>query len=72
MITVDQDLWNLLFGWMQEGQCMLPEGCTAPLPGLAFYIGVVLVIAAVVHWRDRILKGKADKLDFIAELLDGL
>lgn len=69
MITVDQDLWNLLFGWMQQGQCMLPEGCTAPLPSIAFYIGVVLAVAAVVRWRDRI-QGKADKLDFISDLLD--
>ena len=72
MITIDQDLWNLLFGWMQEGQCMIPEGCTVPLHGVIFYTAVILVLVAVVHWREKILEAKTNLLDFVVHLLDSM
>ncbi len=49
MVTLDQSAWDLLFGWMQEGQCMIPEGCTVPPLGILFYAVVVAVIVGLVY-----------------------
>ena len=68
MISIDQELWNLLFGWMQEGQCMILEGCTVPLEGLAFYLALVAVVAAAIYFRKKIRENFLD----LTEALQGV
>lgn len=53
-MAIDQSIWNLLFSWMTGTQCMLPEGCTVPLPGVLFYLVLVAAVALAVWKRDEL------------------
>lgn len=52
---MDQQLWNLLFGWITGRQCFIPEGCSPPAEGVALYLTVLLVVAAVA-WKRKEVK----------------
>ena len=70
MVTIDQQLWNALFGWMREGSCMLPEGCTVPLEGVLFYLAAIVVIAAVLNWKNRIRENFLDTLETVQDIVE--
>lgn len=56
---MEQETWNLLFGWMNPGkQCMLPEGCSIPVEGVAVYITLLLAAAGAGYW----LKNNQERL----------
>lgn len=55
MTTIDQQLWNALFGWQGTGQCMLPEGCTVPVVGVLLYVAVLVFVAAAIIKREELL-----------------
>lgn len=63
MVTIDQELWNFLFGFLGQGQCMLPEGCTIPIEGVLVYLGTIIVLVAVLNWRNRLRREFEDLLD---------
>lgn len=46
---MNQELWNLLFSWSTGRQCMLPEGCSAPLDGMLIYIGLVALLGGLIY-----------------------
>jgi cell division protein FtsL len=60
MVTIDQDLWNLLFGWLGP-ECMLPEGCTVPLTLVVVAVAAALAILLAFYKRRQLIE-KADIL----------
>lgn len=70
MVTIDQQLWNALFGWMREGQCMLPEGCTVPAEGVLFYLGTIVAIAVVLNWKNQIRENFLDTLEAAQDIVE--
>jgi hypothetical protein len=69
MINIEQELWNFLFGFLGE-QCMLPEGCTVPLEGVLVYLGTIIVLAAVLNWRNRLRREFEDFLERAESILE--
>ncbi|MFB6199644.1 MAG: hypothetical protein ABEJ83_02090 [Candidatus Nanohaloarchaea archaeon] len=61
---MDQSSWNLLFGWITGKQCMLPEGCSVPIEGLAVYM---IVFAAIILILDQKLRLRDRSIDFYRE-----
>ena len=63
---MNQSTWNLLFGWMTEKQCMLPEGCSIPLEGLAAYMivfaAIILILDQKFRLRDRSINFYREKI----------
>lgn len=53
-VILDQSTWNLLFGWTGK-QCMIPEGCSPPLEGVAVYVALLAaVVAAAIYYKEDI------------------
>lgn len=51
---MNQELWNLLFGWITGRQCFLPEGCNVPTSGIIVYLLLIAaVIASVVIYLNK-------------------
>lgn len=72
MISIDQQIWNLLFGWMREGECMIPEGCTLPPEGIAFYLALTVAIAAAIYFRKRIRKNFLDLTETLQGVIENI
>ena len=57
---MDQETWDVLFGWLTGQQCFIPEGCEPPLIGILFYLGILVLIALltaeVVKREDEIME----------------
>lgn len=68
MISIDQEFWNLLFGFLGR-ECMLPEGCKVPLDGILVYLGVFLLLVAVLKWRKFLSEGFRETLQKAREKL---
>lgn len=54
---MNQELWNILFGWITGRQCFLPEGCNPPLAGVVIYLLIIagIISTAVIYLnRDNI------------------
>lgn len=47
---MDQNTWNLLFGWISGKKCLLPEGCPPPAEGVAVYAVLLFVVAGGAYW----------------------
>lgn len=60
MVTLDQGLWNLLFGWTGR-RCFIPEGCTVPLAELLLAAVIIAAIAAII-WNRQKLQGLLSEL----------
>ncbi|MFB6241520.1 MAG: hypothetical protein ABEJ36_01815 [Candidatus Nanosalina sp.] len=63
MVTLDQGTWNTLFGWLGQGQCMLPEGCNVPIEGVIAYIAIIIALLAVLNWRNKLRRKLEELLD---------
>lgn len=51
---MNQELWNLLFGWITGRQCFVPEGCNVPTSGIVVYLLLIAaVIASVVIYLNK-------------------
>jgi hypothetical protein len=60
MVTIDQELWNILFGWLGP-ECMLPEGCNLPLVSVLIVLAAALAVV-LSFYRRRALMEKIDAL----------
>ncbi|MFB6241873.1 MAG: hypothetical protein ABEJ36_03665 [Candidatus Nanosalina sp.] len=66
MVTLDQQTWNTLFAWMQDGQCMLPEGCSLPPEGVAIYAAALIIVLGFIYigFEERIDRWLGSLFDF--------
>lgn len=52
----------MLFGWMGENACMLPEGCTVPLKGVAVYLFLLVFAGAMLYWNRHRFRAAVEQL----------
>jgi len=72
MLVLDQEIWNLLFGWLANRECLIPEGCKIPPEGILFYILAVIIIYISILEKEKILKGRENLLEKIRIILSTL